>query len=59
MDSTYYQTDENGVVHVDLRRGYHKITIRSPDMKNIHPNSMLKGEFILFLRRLGKFLIDE
>lgn len=28
VDTTYYQTDINGAVHVDLNRGYHRITVK-------------------------------
>jgi hypothetical protein len=43
----YYQTDKNGVVHVELNRGYHRITVKNPGYEKFSSLIQVKGRVFI------------
>lgn len=54
VDTDSYQTDKNGVIHVNLGRGYHKIMVQSPGYEKYSSTINVKGRIFI-----GQQFINE
>ena len=54
VDATYYQTDKNGAVHVDLNRGYHRITVRSAGYEKYSSVIRVRGRIYILPGEISK-----
>lgn len=54
VDTDYYMTDKNGVVHVDLGRGYHTITVQSPGYEKYSSIINVKGRVFIIEQIIGR-----
>ena len=59
VDATYYQTNENGVVRVDLKRGYHTITINNPGYEKFSSVMNVKGRIFIIPNEISKIFIEN
>jgi hypothetical protein len=53
IDSTYYQSDKNGNVRVDLSRGLHSIKIQSPGYETYSSTAKVRGRIYLIGQYFG------
>ena len=56
LDSDNYQTDEKGTVHVDLKRGYHTITIQSAGYEKYSSIINVKGRVYIIPASIGEII---
>ena len=47
IDSSYHQTDENGLVRMNILRGYHKITVQSPGYEKYSTEFTVRGRLFI------------
>jgi hypothetical protein len=59
VDATYYQTNENGIARVDLKRGYHKVTINIAGYEKYSSLLNVKGRIFIIPNEISKILIES
>jgi hypothetical protein len=58
VDATYYQTDENGTVRVNLNRGYYMITIKHPGYEDYSSIIWVKGRIYLIPNEISRIFFE-